>query len=65
MECNRSPVYEKSGRVALEIKIAPDPTIASSPTFRSPDATVISLRFEVAANDEDEDKDGDEDELET
>ena len=57
----RSPVEE----VALEIKTAPDPAIASSPTFRSPNVTVISFRFEAAANDEDEDEDGGEDELET
>ena len=55
----RSPVEE----IALEIKTALDFTKASSLTFRSPDATIISLCFEVAENDEDEDEDEGEPEI--
>ena len=49
---SRSPVEE----VTLKIQIAPDPTIACSLTFRSPDATVIKLGFKVDGNDESDDE---------
>ena len=44
----RNPVEE----VALEMKTPSDSTIACSLTFRSPDATVIRLHFNLAAPDE-------------
>jgi hypothetical protein len=48
---SRSPVEE----VTLKIQIAPDPIIACSLTFQSPDATVIKLGFKVDASDETDD----------
>ena len=56
----RSPVED----VALEITITPDIAIACSLIFRSPDASVIRLRFKVAAINQDEDEDEDEDRVE-
>ena len=51
----KSPVED----VALEITIALDSTTACSLVFRSSDASVIRLRFEVAGIDQDEDEEGD------
>lgn len=49
----RSPAEE----VSLKIRYFQDPIITCSLTFRSPDATVISLDFKVSASDDEDDTD--------